>query len=416
MKVLHIVKTVVGAAWVLEQVRVLKRLGVEVVVALPSTDAGLAPEYRRAGAEVVGVNLDFPARRPWEIPAVLSACRRVVAKVQPDIIHSHHVGTTIVARLALGRDSGPYGRIPRIFQVPGPLHLESPFFAKLDLSLAGPRDYWIATCEWTRRKYLAMGIPPDRVFLSYVAGDLRGFSSSRKGQLRQELRIGYDVPLIGIVAYMYPPKWFLGQQRGLKGHEDFFAALNVARNECPNLRGVVIGGAWGGARWYEEQLRYRGNAMCGSALTFLGFRSDISELYSDLDAAVMASHSENCSNSALEALLSGVPVIATNVGGVPDVVRDGETGWLVPPQNPEALAGAILNALDDKHEARRRTKQGEKLARDLFEVERTAPEVLGVYRQILGSDVVSLDGKDPVASTDATAPVSRREIAANRFA
>lgn len=381
MKVLHVVKTVVGGAWVLEQVRVLTRLGVEITVALPSGDAGLAPEYRRAGARVVGVNLDFPARQPWRIPAALAACRRLVAEVQPDVIHSHYVGTTLILRLALGRDSGQFSKIPRIFQVPGPLHLESPFFAQLDLRLAGPSDYWIATCEWTRQKYLSLGVSPERVSLSYAGTNVHRFASERTGRLRAELGVVPEVPLVGMVAYMYAPKWLLGQQHGLKGHEDFFAALNLARKERPDIRGVVIGGAWGGATWYEERLRYLGGATCGDALTFLGNRSDVAAIYPDLDLAVVPSHSENC-GGAVEPLLCGVAVVATNVGGLPDVVRDGETGWLVPPRKPVVLSRAIVGALSSPSEARRRTLEGERLVREMFDVARTAEEVRDIYKNL----------------------------------
>jgi glycosyltransferase involved in cell wall biosynthesis len=390
VKALHIVKTSVGATWAYEQVRVLASLGIEVVVALPSADEGLGPAYRRAGAEVVAINLDLPARQPWQLPAVLAACRALVAKVQPDLIHCHHVGTMVVVRLALGGGS----KIPRVFQVPGPLHLESPAFANLDMRLAGPPDRWIATCEWTRRKYLEMGVPANRVFLSYAGTNIRQFAPDRTGRLRAELGVSPEVPLVGMVAYMYAPKWFLGQERGLKGHEDFFAALNLARNERPDIRGVVIGGAWNGAAGYEDRLRYRGHAICDGSLTFLGTRPDVAALYPDLDLAVVPSHSENC-GGAVEPLLCGVPVVATNVGGLPDLIRDGETGWLVPQKNPKALARAILDALEDKQEARRRAVEGQKLVRQLFDVERTARGVAEIYDEVLGasSSAALADGR-----------------------
>ena len=136
MKVLHIVKTAVGANWAYEQVRVLCSLGIEVVVALPSDTEGLAPKYRQAGATVVRANLDFPAQKPWRIPATLRTCRQLVDDVRPDLIHTHHVGPTFITRLALGKKS----KIPRVFHVAGTLHLEHRFFAWLDIALAGPRD------------------------------------------------------------------------------------------------------------------------------------------------------------------------------------------------------------------------------------------------------------------------------------
>jgi Glycosyl transferase 4-like domain len=103
MKVLHIVKTAVGAGWVYHQVRVLSSLGFEIVVALPSASDGLGPLYRQSGATVVPIDVDFPASQPWRIPSTLAACRRLVESVCPDLIHTHHVGTTLVLRLALGK-------------------------------------------------------------------------------------------------------------------------------------------------------------------------------------------------------------------------------------------------------------------------------------------------------------------------
>jgi len=378
MKVLHIVKTAVGAGWAYEQVRVLCSLGVEVVVALPSDTEGFAPRYREAGARVVAAKLDLPARRPWEAPAVLGSCRRLVREVAPDLIQTHHVGTTLIVRAALGKNSP----ISRVFLVPGPLHLENNFFASLETRLAGPRDHWIATCEWTRRKYLELGIPPERVFLSYSGIDVTRFDDLPAGRLRRELGISRQVPLVGMVAYMYAPKWFLGEGRGLKGHEDFIAALRIAREVRPEIRGVIIGGPWSSAARYENRLRYLGSRDCDGSLKFLGIRRDVPALYPDLDLAVVPSLSENV-GGAVEPLLCGVPVVATKVGGLPDLIHDGETGWLVPPRSPAALARAMLEALENRDEARRRALAGQNLARRLFDVERTGRETAAFYEKIL---------------------------------
>ncbi len=378
MKVLQIVKTAVGALWAYHQVRILCSLGIEVVVALPSATEGLAPRYKEAGAKVIPVNLNFGAQRLGGLPKAVAASRHLVKEVEPDLIHMHHVGTALAMRVALGKNS----RIPRIFQVPGPLHLERRFFARLDTWLAGPHDYWIATCRWTQEKYLELGIPSQRVFLSYAGSDLRPFTGIRSGRLRNELGISSEVPLVGMVAYIYAPVWFLAQKQGLKGHEDFIMALRLAKQSRPDIRGVIVGGPWGDARWYEARLRDLGARICGRSLTFLGHRTDVPVIYPDLDLAVVPSHSENC-GGAVEPLLSGVPVVATNVGGLPDLIEDGKTGWLVPPRNPEALARAMLDALQNREEARRRTAQGQQRARFLFDVERIGREVVGIYEQVL---------------------------------
>src|SRR6185295_6374936 len=160
-RVLHLVKTTRGATWALRQIAALRALGVDVIVALPSRTDGLAPEYARAGATVVEADLDFvPGPR---LAGSLQRCRALVERVQPDLIHSHFVGTTLVVRLALGR-AHP---VPRVFQVPGPLHLEHAITRRLELATAGPRDHWIGTCRWTEQAYLRLGVPRERVFLSY---------------------------------------------------------------------------------------------------------------------------------------------------------------------------------------------------------------------------------------------------------
>src|SRR5687768_12650898 len=101
IKALHLVKTSVGATWALRQVRELVKLGVKVHVAVPP-HGPLVPHYRSTGATVHEINLDFPIRRPYRFGPMRRAMRRLVDEVKPDLIHCHHVGTALTARLALG--------------------------------------------------------------------------------------------------------------------------------------------------------------------------------------------------------------------------------------------------------------------------------------------------------------------------
>ncbi len=395
MKVLHLVKTGDGAAWAVRQVAVLAAAGVDVVVALPSADAPRAPEYRAAGAEVVGADLDFTARTPWKLAGALARCRRLVDAVKPDLVHSHFVSTTLVARLALGKRHD----VPRLFQVPGVLHLEHEIFRRLDLATAGPRDAWIASCAWTRDAYVRAGVPAERVFLSYYGTEPRRFRAARDGRLRAAAGIAGDAPLVGMVAHMYAPKRFLGQTRGLKGHEDFIAAVALLRARRPALRAAVVGGAWNGAVGYERRLRALGAAACGDAIAFTGPRDDVPAVYADLDVAVHPSLSENC-GGAVESLAAACPTVATAVGGLPDVVVDGETGGLVPPRDPGALAAAIEDAIDRRFEAVRRARKGQDLVATLFDVERTGREVADIYRRVRARRAtVAAEGTDVAEAT-----------------
>ena len=105
-------------------------------------------------------------------------------------------------------------------------------------------------------------------------------------------------------------------------------------------------------------------------------------LYADFDVVAHPSHSENVGGAA-ESQLLAVPTIASNVGGFPDLVKPGETGWLVPPKDPDALARAIGDALGDPLRAKRYADQGQVLASKLFDVRSTSREILGIYTDIL---------------------------------
>lgn len=376
MRVLHLVKTARGATWALRQMRELVRLDVDVHAMLPP--GPLVEQYQQAGVTCHVMQPDLPVRHPLRLARSLLAFRRRVDALAPDVIHSHFVGTTLTMRLALGPDHPT----PRIFQVPGPLHLESRCFRRMELMTAGASDYWVGSCRWTCDRYRRSGVPADRLFLCYYGTDVENFCDRRTGKLRRELGISPATPLVGMVAYMYAPKRYLGHTRGLKGHEDLIDAVALCKQSNSDLVCVVIGAAWNNASWYERRIRDYARRRCGNHVAALGHRHDVMSLYADFDVAVHPSHSENV-GGAVESLLMRVPTIATRVGGFPDLVHDGETGWLVPPRNPAELAKAMRAALADRARAGAYAAQGQRRAREQFDIRRTSMEVRAIYQQVL---------------------------------
>jgi lipopolysaccharide/colanic/teichoic acid biosynthesis glycosyltransferase len=374
--VLQLLKTSVGATWALRQMRELVRLGVKVHAALPP--GPLVPHYEAAGVVVHLMNADLPVVSIGEFLRRRRALRDLVDAVKPDLIHSHFVGTTLMMRLALGRRHP----VPRLFQVPGPLHLEHTPFRWADLGSAGPRDHWMGSCVWTCNRYLASGVPRERLSLSYYGLDVGGFVPGARGKLRGELRLPPDARIVGMVAYMYAPKRFLGQTRGLKGHEDLIDAVALCIRDNPSLYCVMVGGAWNEAYAYERRVRAYARRRCGDRVIFLGTRGDIADLYADFDVVCHPSHSENVGGAA-ESLMLAVPTIASDVGGLPDLVKPGKTGWLVPPRDPRRLAAAIRDALARPDRAKQMACRGQALTRHVFDVRRCAADVLAAYTQIL---------------------------------
>jgi glycosyltransferase involved in cell wall biosynthesis len=376
--VLHLVKTGVGATWALRQMRELVRAGIEVAVAVPPAGP-LLPRYREAGVRVHELDVDFPARRPHALPGRLLQLRRLVELERPDLVHSHFVGTTLTLRLALGRRS----RLPRLFQVPGPLHLEHALFRRLDLATASRADRWIATCRKTRELYRAAGVREERLHLSYHGYDVEDCRSAERGRLRAELGVSAAVPVVGMVAYVYAPKRYLGQRRGIKGHEDFIDALRLLARSRPEVRGVIVGAAWAGAARYERRVRRYGRDRCPEQVVFLGHRDDVPRLYADMDVAVHPSLSESIGGAA-ESSLAEVPTVATAVGGFPDIIEPGVTGLLVPPRDPTALARAIGLLIDDRTRARAMAAEARRRAERMLDVRRTAAEIASLYERVLG--------------------------------
>lgn len=384
MKVLHVVKTSEGATWAARQAQVLTALGIEVHVALPSLSGEAITYWERAGVKCHAIDCSLPLGTLHHIRQRIDAIRSLVASIRPDLIHSHFVTTTLMLRLALGKRHG----IPRLFQVPGPLHLEHGLYRLLELSSAGPPDYWVASSRYTRQIYLDAGIVPRRVYLSYYGIELSRFSAIRIGELRQQLGISPDTKVIGNISYMYPPKYFLGQTVGLKGHEDLIHAIALICAQRQDVIGVFLGSQWGGGTWYEDRLRAKAQRMAGQRIVFGGRvpQAAAGRLWPDFDCVIHAPLSENC-GGVVEPLVSGVPIVATQVGGIPEVVIDGLTGWIVPYRDIRGLARSVAEVLDRPAEAARRTAIGQALVRVMFDITRTSSEIATIYAHILRQDV-----------------------------
>ena len=341
----------------------------------------MASRYQDEGIPIRFLNCDLgQMRSPRAFMASRRGLRAVVEEVAPDLIHNHFVGPALFTRLALGRHRGPL----RVFQVPGPLHLEHGATRTADLWSAGSTDYWIASCRKTRDIYLSAGIAPERVGFSYYGTDTDALVEARPGRVRPGLGLPSTTRLIGMVAYAYRPKRWLGRRKGIKGHEDLIDAVALLRKERRDVAVVFAGGPWVGAETYFESIKRYASPVLGSRALFLGSRDDVMDIYADLDVAVHPSHSENL-GGAVESLLAAVPTVATNVGGLPDIVIPGETGWLCHPRSPGSLASAIGAALDDPAEASKRGLAGRALIKRDLNVNATAAQVADYYRLLLRS-------------------------------
>lgn len=173
---------------------------------------------------------------------------------------------------------------------------------------------------------------------------------------------------------------FLGRLEPIKGCEYYVRAVAKLHDQNPEVDFVVIGD--GSARPQLERLSEK--LGIASRLMFLGYVDNAAAALKALDVAVVPSLSEASGLTAIEASALGVPVVATRVGGLPEVVVDGETGLLVPPRDPDAIASAVSQFLDHPGLAHRLADNGRQRVQELFSAERMVAEYVDMYRGLLG--------------------------------
>ena len=381
MKILSVLKTSDGANWAFDQSKCLRDNKVEIVTVLPDLKGKTAKKYIDHNMKVIEKDFSLPIKKPWKIFSRINEIKYIIKEEKPDIIHTHFVTNILMLRIALKSN-----KIARIFQVPGPLHLENKFFKWLDIKTAQKNDYWIATCKKTYQMYKeSKNVLKAHVFLNYYGGyggKVVDTYASPTNILHKEFHLKNNDILVGMISYFYKPKKYLGQKKGIKGHEDFIDAISILAKDNPKIKGVIIGGPWSNSKKYEEKVIKYANQKCPNNIIFTGFRSDLKNIYKELDVVVHPSHSENLGGAA-ESLAAGVPTIATNVGGFPDIVIDGKTGYLCEVRNPISIAENVKKILLNKEKTIEMTKVGKEKIKNLLDLEITSEKMISIYNNVM---------------------------------
>jgi glycosyltransferase involved in cell wall biosynthesis len=192
------------------------------------------------------------------------------------------------------------------------------------------------------------------------------------GRVRRELQVPAGAPLVGVISRLNP----------LKGIEYFLDAAARLSTRFGDARFVIVGD--GIDPPYRESLERRARTLgLARRVIFTGFRLDMESLLAELDVSVLPSLSEGLSNVLLESMAAGIPVVATRVGGNPEVVADGVTGFLVPTRDSGALVDAVARLLENRALAAAFGEAGRKRAEREFSVSRLVAETENLYRRLL---------------------------------
>jgi len=366
MKNLHLINTLsAGGAelHLLTLCRYLKQAGVEVVVGYLKEGKGsrfLREDFEREGIRVA----DLRGERLWDGRCLWRAVQ-LVRQECPDLVHTHLPRADLVG--AFVRAAGV--RVPWVSSVHGiysrswrgkwSLPLFSLLWRRADAVIA----ISYAVRDWLVKEHQ---VPPGKVHVVHY-----GIEPDRFVSLGEAKTGEGDCPVIGTIGRLEP--W--------KGHETLIRAMPLVLMRHPQARLRIAGhDPWG----YSGSLRRLIESLgLEEKVELLGFVEDIPSFLRGINVFAFASRSEGFGQVVIEAMAAGKPVVASRIAPLTEIVVDGETGFLVPPDDPEAFAEAISQVLADREKAYKMGNQGQRRVREVFSVEIMARKTIDIYTNLL---------------------------------
>jgi glycosyltransferase involved in cell wall biosynthesis len=318
-------------------------------------DSPLLAEARASAIPVEAVRM----RHAADVGAFLKL-RRLMRERDVSLVHTHSSVDSWVAGIAAKSLGRP---VVRTRHVSIPIRRRRGLVYRL-------ADRIITSGESVRSIVIAAGVAPERVVTISAGVDGERFHPGVSGkEVRKELGLG-DAPVVGLVANV----------RGSKGHNVFLEAARSVLASGPDARFLIVGDGVG----FDEVSRRVREMGLDPSVRLTGFRRDIPEVMAALDVLVLPSiRSEAIPQVIPQALAVGTPVVASTVGGSPELIRDGENGRLVPPGDSQALAAAILALLREPERARAMARAGQAMVRERYTIDATMGRTTAVYRALL---------------------------------
>jgi glycosyltransferase involved in cell wall biosynthesis len=304
----------------------------------------------------------------------------LIREVRPHILHTHTAKAGTIGRLAarLLGDAGPpivvhtfHGHVLRGYFDP----VRSNAFRLLERWLARQSTALIAVSPEVRDDLVSLGVAPAEKFevvrlgieLDQRVGE-NGFEAAR-AETRRALGIPDDRFVVG----------WIGRMTGVKRTGDVLQAVRRLREQGVDAVLCMVGD--GPDRETVEQRAHELGIVRDSL--FLGYQDKVADYYAAFDALILPSANEGTPVSAIESLAGGRPVVATRVGGVPDVVRDGVDGFLVDPGDIDAMAERLARLAADPPLRHRMGEAGRASVHERYSVERLLDDVDRLYRRLL---------------------------------
>ena len=228
----------------------------------------------------------------------------------------------------------------------------------------------VTVSNLNKKKVVDLGIAPIEKLKNIYSGiDLTLFINEKNDQFRKELNLDSNHLLLGSV----------GRLSNQKDPITMIEAFCIVIKRFPNAHLTLVGDG----ELRDEILIKINQLQLNGRVHLTGNKNDPWKIYHSLDLFIMSSIYEGLGRSITEALSCGVPVVCTSVEGVPEIVRDNETGILVPPKDPGALATGIIKSLNDMDNARKMAEEGRKFVNENFDVKKMVDDIDTLYDTLL---------------------------------
>lgn len=327
-----------------------------------SGDSPFTTEARRLDMPV-----HFVRGRHSYDPRMIGRVNDLVRTLQIDIVHAHEVKSDVIAYLA-----ARLRPVPIVTTLHGWIGngLKQRGLIALDKRVARGFDRVIAVSRKIERQLIDAGVPADKIRMLHNAIVVERYRrTGRRGVLAEV--IGRPVPSPVIAS--------IGRLSIEKGHADLINAIDLVKRRGRDVSLVLIGD--GPER---PKLIQQINALGLQGTVHLpGYMQEPQRFLEEVDLMVLPSHTEGLPNAALEALLMEVPVLATRVGGTPEVITDGETGRLVPSHSPKALAEAILEFIAEPEVWMRMARRGKGMVESNFDFLARTRKLQVIYEELM---------------------------------
>jgi glycosyltransferase involved in cell wall biosynthesis len=289
---------------------------------------------------------------------------RVLKQLRPDVVHAHDPSGVAMAATALSI-AAPRPRPTLVASRRIEFAIARNSFSTWKYSQV---DCFLAISRAVRDRLVSDRIPSSKVEIVHEGVDVERIVALPHGNLHAALFLPTHSPIVGTIGALVAQK----------DHHTLIEAAALVVKQVSDVRFVILGE--GELRpQLEKQIKH---LHLERHVFLAGFRADVLELLKDVDLFALSSTQEGMCTSLLDAMAAEKPAVATAVGGVPEVVEDTETGFLVPPHDPAALAARISQLLKDQTLRRRMGRAGLDRARQLFTVERMVQETAAVYARI----------------------------------